>query len=247
MNIIKTGILAVALLFSSSAMAASIPNIKFDNGQTTTSCTAGQTVNVTFRVNVPAGEVAELGQVDVLGDSLAPALPAELGGELGLQEGLNDVNTSVMCPQNTGYYTVEYKTAGIFGGVRAITMTDGVTSTASFTSAIRVVANGGATTGGTSDVPSWFSSMMSQLIAALKPAPVVTPPAPVVNTACTTLATKMVGTMPNVYNDANIKLQGFLLSEGMSIPALAAGASFGFYGPQSAGALAQFKVLKGCS
>lgn len=246
---IKISSLAIALLFAGNAMAASITNIKFDNGQTTTSCTAGQSVNVTFRVNVPAGEVAELGQVEVLGDSIAPALPVSLGGELGLQEGPHDVATMVTCPQNTGYYTVEYRTAGIFLGQRAIAMTDGVTSVASFSSALRVVANGTGDTSVGGTMPTWFETMMAQLLAVLKPAPVVTPPAPA-NTACTEFATLSAGLYEG--SDTRVggrvgQLQSFLMGKGFSIPLLyAQKVPYGFYGSQTASAVVAFRDANKC-
>ena len=73
-----------------------------------------------------------------------------------------------------------------------------------------------------------------------------TPTTPAPSGKCATLQTKMLGTQMNVYNQANVVLQGYLLGEGQSIPALAAGASFGYYGPQTAAALAQFKMANQC-
>jgi len=228
------------------ASAASITNVQFSNNQTTTSCTAGETVNMTFRVNVPSGEVVELGQVDVLGDNIAPALPSILGGDLGLQEGPNDVQMSVICPQNTGYYSVQFNTAGIYGGQRAVTMSDGVTSSATFSNAIRVTATGttsGSTTVGSNDAISQLQAMVAALIAKLNP----TPATPVTSTKCAALAEHMGGAMFGVKNQANVTLQGYLLGEGASIPALAAGASFGFWGPQTQAALVAFKAANGCN
>ena len=69
---------------------------------------------------------------------------------------------------------------------------------------------------------------------------------PTQNAACAALATKMVGTQQFVYNDSNVRLQGFLLSEGASIPALSAGASFGYYGTQTSAAVSWYKTVKGC-
>ncbi len=254
LKVLKTvGVVGMFAAMPFMALASSnISNIKFDNGQTQISCTAGQSVNVTFRVVVPAGEVAELGQVDVVGDNLAPALPFTLGGDLGLQEGATDVSTSVPCPQNTGYYAVEFRTAGIYGGQTAIAITDGVTSLATFSNALRVTAVGSSTSAG-SDVPAWqqainaLTAQMNALIASLtKPAtPAPVPASP--SSACSQLAGVMAGTQPGVYNSANIALQGFLLFQHMSIPALTQGAAFGFYGSQSAAALAQFRAQNACN
>ncbi len=254
LKIVKAvGVMGMFAAMPFMALASSnISNIKFDNGQTQMSCTAGQSVNVTFRVVVPAGEVAELGQVDVLGDNLAPALPFALGGNLGLQEGATDVSTSVTCPQNTGYYTVEFRTAGIFGGQTSVAITDGVTSIGSFTNALRVTASNSTSTSG-SEVPAWqqaisaLTAQMNALIASMThpvpPAPVPVPP----SGACAQLASAMSGAMMGVNNSANITLQGFLLYQHMSIPALAQGASFGFWGPQTNAALMQFKAQNACN
>lgn len=249
---------AAMLVFPAMTFASSnISNIKFDNGQTSFSCTAGQSVNVTFRVVVPAGEVAEIGQTDVISDSLAPSLPFQLGGDLGLQEGPNDVNTSVTCPQNTGYYTVELRTAGIFGGLKAIAITDGVTSLGSFSNALRVVASGSTTGGGST--PSQLDVLLAQIQSLTAQLgcmstggtwannACVPKPAPTASTACTQYAQANAGTQPNVYSDANVRLQGFLLSQGASIPALKAGASFGFYGNQTTAAVGWFNSLNHCS
>lgn len=65
--------------------------------------------------------------------------------------------------------------------------------------------------------------------------------------ACTAYAQANGGTQMGVYNDANVRLQGFLLSQGASIPALKAGASFGFYGPQTQAAVAWFNSTNHCN
>lgn len=98
-------------------------------------------------------------------------------------------------------------------------------------------------TSGSEDKLSQILSSLAALIAKLTPTVPVTP-AP--STKCATLQTKMVGTQMYVYNQANVQLQGYLLSEGQSIPALTAGASFGYYGPQTAAALASFKAQNQC-
>lgn len=60
---------------------------------------------------------------------------------------------------------------------------------------------------------------------------------------CAAFNAANVGTQPNVYSDANTALQGFLLSQHISIPALKAGASFGFYGNQTTTAVGQFRSM----
>lgn len=245
----------VSVMLPLATFASSFPNIKFDNGQTTTDCTAGQTVNFTARVNVPSGEVVEKIQVDVLSDSLAPALAQDVGGTLGLQEGQHDVSLTAPCPQNTGYYTIEVRGAGIFGGQRSNSITDGVVSVNTFSNALRVVASG--STGGNNSpqdtAPNWLTALMAQmqaqmaaLIASLKPGTGGGVPVPPVSSSCQAYKESKMGAVRNVYNDANIRLQGFLLSKGASIPALAAGAAFGFWGDQTESARVWFNSTNNC-
>lgn len=67
------------------------------------------------------------------------------------------------------------------------------------------------------------------------------------NTAkCSALASKMSGGVQGTTASGNIVLQGYLLSEGANIPALAAGAAFGFWGPQTSAAISWFKTLNKC-
>lgn len=113
-------------------------------------------------------------------------------------------------------------------------------------------SNSGGSTGGTgsnstSKMPDWFVAYLAtQKPASTTPTP--TPaPAPVVNTLCSQLASTMSGTQVNVYNSANIALQGFLLYQKESIPWLAQGASFGYFGPQTQAALSHFKSVNGCA
>lgn len=249
------GALASILMLAAPAMAfasSNISNIKFDNGQTTFSCTAGESVNVTFRVVVPAGEVAEIGQTDVISDSLAPSLPFQLGGELGLQEGPNDVSTSVTCPQNTGYYTVELRTAGIFGGLKAIAITDGVTSLGSFSNALRVVASasGSSSTGSTGSsaldqLSAAVAALAAQVNALLHP---VTPPAPTGDAKCVAIQ-PFLSAPGGTYSAAGVQLQSSLLLDNpYAIPALKPGSSvpMGFRGPQTEAALSQYLALHHC-
>lgn len=241
--------LALTLGLAGTASASSaITNVRFDNGQTSKDCTAGQTLSVTFRVTVPAGEVAELGQVDVLGDALAPELPVSLGNELGLQEGPHDVTATVPCPQNTGYYTVEYRTAGIFGGTRAVTMTDGVTSVGTFGSAIRVVSS--TTSNSTVGTTSQWDQLMAMIAALLaKPAPVVPPVVvPTVNPKCTLIA-PFLGAPSGTYSAAGTQLQSVLLLDNpYSIPALRPGSNIpqGFRGVQTEAALSSYLTTYSC-
>lgn len=207
------------------ASAASITNIKFDNGQTTTQCTAGQSVNAVVRLVVPVGEVAEIGQTDVIGDALSPSLPFNLGGQNGLEEGAHDVNVSFPCPPNTGTYTVEIRTAGIFGGQRAVVITDGVTTVASFGGALRVV---GTSSGSSSVGVSEIAALQAQIAELLKLIEKLqNPPAPTKPAYCTSYATAAAG--------GTFSLQMWLVQNNFMTQA-AMNTGPGIYGPKTTAA-----------
>ena len=146
------------------ASAATIPTIKFDNGQVTTQCTAGQNVNAVVRINIPVGEVVELVQADVLGDALAPELPFSVGGANGLEEGQHDVNVSFPCPPNTATFTAEIRTAGIYGGLSAVVITDGVVTIKPFPGAIRVVGSNSSSVGSGDPIIASLQAMINDLM-----------------------------------------------------------------------------------
>ena len=235
--------IATALAFLPAlASAASFTNVQFDNGDVTISGTGAETVNATFRIVVPNNQVVEWVETDVLSDNLAPVCVA-VNGDRGLEEGTHSITLPVKLPPNTGTYSLQVKGAGIFGGFRSVDCNDNVVGTASFSSALRVVS-GGSTTGSSGSsidaLTALIATLKAQVDALMKPT------TPVVSTACATLATKMAGAMYGVNTPGNVILQGYLLGEGMSIPALAQGAAFGFYGSQTAAALSVYKSQKGC-
>lgn len=246
------GLVVAAALVPFAAAAASFTNVQFDNGDVTISGAGASTVNATFRVTVPANQVVEWVETDVAGDNLAPVC-TQVGGDKGLEEGTHDVSLSVKLPPNTGTYTLNVKGAGIFGGFRSVDCNDSVVGSASFGGALRTVS-GGTTSGGstTSDLQAMIASLTAQVSCMVSGGtwngtacvPKTVPP---VATKCAALATKLVGTIMGARNSANVVLQGYLLSEGMDIPALAAGASFGFYGPQTNAALSLFKSANSCN
>ncbi len=73
-----------------------------------------------------------------------------------------------------------------------------------------------------------------------------TTPAPTVNPKCAALTSHMNGAMYGATSNSNAVLQGYLLGEGASIPALKAGAAFGFYGAQTANAVNWYKMANNC-
>lgn len=239
---VMAGVIAPALL-ASSAFAASISDARFSNNQTSIDATGNATVNGTFTLTVNAGEVVEYFRLLPAGN---PFTEQSVGGQLGYQEGVyTNVPFNVKVPPNTGTYNVDVQGAGIYGGNRSINGADNVVVGPTSVGQVRVVVNGGdsGSTGGSSS-----DSVLSQILAALNqlihPA---TPPAPTTSAACTAYAQANAGTQMGVYNDANVRLQGFLLSQGASIPALKAGASFGFFGTQTSGAVSWFQGLNHCN
>lgn len=237
---------ALALALPALSMAATFSNVAFENGDVTVSGQGGATVNATFRLTVPASQTVEFVEVDVLGDSLAP-VETSVGGELGLQEGTHDVTVPVKLPPNTGTYTLQVKGAGIFGGIRSINAADGVVAgPTSFSNAVRVTADSTVTGSTPSSWQTALTALQAQIaaiVAALHP---VTPPAPTASATCTAYAQAKVGAQYGVVNSANVAFQGFLLSQHASIPALAAGASFGFWGPQTQAADVWFQSMNHC-
>lgn len=242
---LRGAVVAAALLAAPVAFAATFSNVAFDNGDVTVSGQGGATVQATFHVVVPANQVVEFIQTDVVGDNLAP-VDTEVGGALGLQEGTHDVTIPVKLPPNTGTYTLNVQGAGIFGGIRSISGTDNVVGTGSFGSALRVTANGSDPVLGGSGAPSWLAQIIAAITAAVKPP---TPaPAPATNDFCVRLATKTAGATQGVTNYQNGILQGFLIGEGEAIPLLQSNqAKYGFWGEQTNSALVHFKGVHGCS
>lgn len=254
MNVItKTSIVGLALIAALAiapfAQAASFTNVEFSNGQTTIEGTGGNTITANFRVVVPANEVVEQVQTDVIGDGLSPVCTS-VGGTLGLEQGTHNVSLQVKLPPNTGTYNLDIQGSGIFGAFRADDCIDDVVGSASFGSALRVVgsSSGSGSSSGTGSGAFGFNSF-ADFVTALKAALNIgtAPTPPVVSEVCKAFAQANAGTMPNTTSAANVALQGFLLSQHISIPALAAGASFGFYGNQTTAAVGQFQAVNHCN
>ena len=236
--------LALAMfLVASSAMAVSISNPLFSNGQTSIDATGGSTVNGTFTLTVGAGEVVEFFRTQ--SDPSQPFVDASVGGTLGYQEQVySGVPFSVKVNPNTGTYTPTVQMAGIFGGARSINGGDGVVFGPSGLGTVRVVSGSvtNSEVGGTNLNLEELKAWILALIQGTQPAP-----APVVKAECKALSDKMVGTVQGSTAQGNVRLQGFLLAEGMSIPALEQGAAFGFYGPQTMSAVGVYKSIHGCN
>lgn len=260
---IITAVAGVLLAIPFSAFA-SIDNVLFDNGSGSNSVASGSTVNMhlyvsslgqdveSVYVKYPgAGGIAQQGQCyDISPDQIGTS---PVGG-------WNISVPNVVAPVASGVWPVEVTTYGFSGDAAdnnctgASAMTFGPTN---FSGRITVTAdnsNGtltqnsggstGTTVGGTTDTLSTILAGIQALLAKMStPAPA---PTPVPAGKCAVLSEHSVGAMYGVRNQANVVLQGYLLGEGASIPALAAGASFGFFGPQTQMALSNFKSANGC-
>ena len=233
-------VLAVSFVMVGSASAANISNVEYSNGDVTIQGKPGENVSGKVRIVVGNNEEVEFVQFDVVSDNLAPHC-VDTGR---LQEGTHFVNIDgVKFPPNTGTYSLNVTTHGIYGGLAADDCVGDQNDSTSFSNSVRTVGSSSSS----SVVGSSYQALIDA-IANLKAQidAIKNPTTPVASTKCAALATKSAGTQMNVYSQPNTVLQGYLLSEGASIPALTAGASFGYYGPQTAAAVSWFKSVNSC-
>lgn len=248
--------LASALLFASSAFAATIPATTVFDGQTQVWGNAGQTVQATFRVHVAAGEVVHAIRTKV--DTQATVC-AEVGPYEGEQD--VDVPVTITLPPNTntsGYnLTGELFTTATLPQAQAMTgnlaCTGANTNAYNGVNVLHVLPTSGTTSGSTGP-SSWqvaFAQLSALIASVIHPAPAPTPtpaPVPTTNDFCVRLATKTAGAAQGVTNYQNGILQGFLIGEGESIALLQNNqAKYGFWGDQTNGALLHFKGIHGCN
>lgn len=237
-----------------AASAATISNPLFSNGDTSISATGGSTVSGTFTLTVGQFEACEV--LRTWNDSQpfvdTSVIPPNGDSQLGYQEGTyTNVPFTVKVGPNTATVSAFAQCAGIYGGIHSISGADNVVVGPTNLGTIRIVSTGttGSTTVGGTDALSQLSKEIADLMAKLSGP--VTPPTPVVSPACTAFSAAMNGAVQGQsqkYAGApNVKLQGFLLSQGESIPALAAGAAFGFYGVQTSAAVAAFNASNHCN
>lgn len=197
--------MAFVLLFGATmTSAATITNVEFSNGDVTVQGSAGQSVTGKVRIEVGVNEEVERVQFDVLGDNLAPVC-IDSGR---LQEGENFVQIpgEIKFPPNTGTYTLQVKSAGIFGGFAATNCLNNVNGTNSFNNAVRTVGgNSGSVGGGTiAELQAQIAELL-KLIAELQ-----NPTTPVKPAYC---ATRIV------YNGVNASAaQAWLLANGFAGP-----------------------------
>lgn len=236
------GLIAGASLFlvAGTAMAANVSNVEWENGDTEIQGKGGETVDATLRIVVPAGEVVEMLQTDVISDGLGPICES-VGGSRGLEQGTHYVDVEVKLPPNTGTYDLDVQASGIFGGQRSIDCEEDVVDDTTFNDSIRVV---GSSNNNDDDDIEEFCDEHPGVCGGTGGSTGTT------SSVCSQLSTKLLGTVQGIYNDANVSLQGFLLSwNPSSIPALKAGSTvpMGFFGPQTSNALSSFKTANSCN
>lgn len=257
-KMIALGAFAVALLFAGTASAAvnfdGIAPVVFDNGdgwESNVDTSAGDTIRARLILDITGDSDVNAVSYDFIGDFI-PKVCIQLPNEQ--TQSINDfpVEIDMVAPKTAGSWDVQFVAYGNDGPETDFNCTNAV-DTQNVND--RVIVNVGSvntagSTGGGSGVVG--NSVLSQLMAQVaelakvvanmgKPA---TPPA--ASGKCAALASKMTGAIQGTTASGNIVLQGYLLSEGANIPALAAGAAFGFYGPQTAAAVSWFKSVNAC-
>lgn len=250
--------LAGILAFAAPASAATVTSSAvFPNGQTQVYGNAGSSVQTNFQVHVNAGEVFHAIRTKV--DS-QPTVCTAVGPFEGDQT--VNVNVNITLPPNSsagGYsLTGDLFTTDTLPQAQAMTGDLACSSAGSgahvFNNAyngstvVNVLPSNGSTSGSSNtDLSNCVSAGGSwNALTHICAANGGTSTPPPVSTMCTQLSATMVGTQMNVYNSANIALQGFLLYQHESIPWLAQGASFGYFGPQTQAALTHFKLANNC-
>ena len=253
----------VGFIASASMLAVAVPAFAanldgqaiFPGNQNQVWENPNDSVSIRLVLEAETGEVIHAVEFNFIDGGNLSSVCKDISNFEGAQD--RTVTTSVNVPPNTGDYGMEIN---VF---HTDTMQEANARTGSAAcqgdndsvynegNVVHVVPNGSSNnsnnndgnTSGNSDeeIPSWLAA----LLAALGIGGTNTP-APTVSPKCAELNAKLVGTVDNTYNDANVRLQGFLLSEGASIPALKAGASFGYKGDQTRAAVSWFKTTNQC-
>lgn len=250
--------LALAFAFVGTASAANLTADAIFDGQTDLYGTPNASKTVKGHFQVDAGEVLHAIRTDFLGDNL-PAVCHDVTNVQGAQE--TDRSVSVKLPPNTGDYGFElvpYVAANMneANAMQGSAACQGTTGTVyNNGNVVHVIPSGNNSNnddevGGDAEFTAILTSidqLNSTLIAVSARLEALENPTPTASGKCATLAQKLVGTLDFGRNEANTRLQGYLLSENMSIPALAAGASFGYKGPHTNAAISAFKSANGCS
>lgn len=239
-----------------TALAATTQTNLLLDGNTTAIVEAGDSMDAKVTYNLTGNSTAQSVKVEIPNSHFPGAcinitdvnsagthtviLPVDTTGS---SEGTWDVRTTFYGIPSNQTGANNNCDATLPGTPNAHTFQNQLTITAAQNSGTNSNSTGGTgnTSGGTNNntTPKWFTDWL----ATQHPA---TPSPTPASLACAQLSSVMVGTQMGVYNSANIALQGFLLYQHQSIPWLAQGASFGFFGVQTNAALSAFKSQNGC-
>ncbi len=258
---------AFAVLPTMAFASTSITNLTFDGNPNIPNGVAGQSSDATLWVTLSSNsDAVESVSYEFPGSGLpyqcVAINPADVqAGQYSIDLNNTDgSNPGFILPNEAGSWPVlvkTFKATTPFPNVN-VGCTGSPDATRTFHSVVNVensnvnTSNSNSTTNTSlnnvnSSLQTLVNTLTAEVNALLHP---TTTPAIVTTSStsgtCAQLAGAMIGTQMNVYNNANQVLQGFLLFQHESIPALAAGASFGYFGPQTQAALTSFKAQYGC-
>ena len=246
---------AVVLIPTSSAFAMTVDSLTFDNGTPNIVTNPGDTINATAYFTLSGSDQLDTVSVEFPGYGSAEQCfrvdPALLQPGASLPVPINNL----LVPNNAGAWNILIKGySETWPSLDTQCDPSNQKSSKTFSEVVNVTANsvttinGNGNFSGNNGTSTSQNNQLSQLIAlltALISKQTTTPP-PTTSAVCTAYAQASAGAMQGVTNSANVRLQGFLLSQGESIPALAAGASFGFFGQQTAAANSTFQAANHC-
>lgn len=269
MNLRKVAAIATSVLMFAPLSALASTNITFLTLNGAANATVGVGDNVDGKLTFDLTGSSE-------NESLSWELVDNGGNNVGIPPTCVDVNDHIVAgtynasfPMDTiggteGTFGIKVKLYGVVGSGTDNSCSGTVNDTMTFSNRLTLTAgettgntanntgHGSGNSGSSTSIQSQINtlaSQLSQLVTAFSKfvtgGGTATPPS-TTSAVCTAYAQANAGTVPNTNNAANVRLQGFLLSQGASIPALAAGASFGFYGNQTTAAVGWFNSLNHC-
>ena len=258
------------LLMAGTAFGAvnfdGIAPVVFDAGngfESNVDTDAGNTINAKLILDITGDDDVNAVSYDFIGDFI-PKVCIQLSQEQ--TQSVNDfpVEIDIVAPNTAGSWDVQFVAYGNNGPENDFNCTNAVDTLNVNDRIIVNIGNtnaGGSTGGGSGTVGNSALAQLSSLVQTLAnqvscygtggtwsgSACVPKASAPAATGKCAVLATKMAGGMQGSTASGNIVLQGYLLSEGANIPALAAGAAFGYWGPQTQAAVGWFKSVNSCN
>lgn len=250
---------AVSLAVPSSALAVSITDLTIGGNPNITG-TVNQNVTVRVRAELGFGEDVESVMTNFLEDDLAPVC-FDVQDEIS--EGIREFDVRVKLPRSSGNYDLEVTTFGLSGAGTSqdcqpgdenggptefddqFTVVYNNDSTSGSGSGNTVQSGGASSSNGNSNDQKLQSliDLITLWIAKMTP-PTGTGGGGTALCPAVVLSSLSIGsTGPQV-----VQLQSWLMSHGYPIPALSAGAAYGYYGPQTSNAVYQLKMaVPGCN